>query len=212
MKVFDANFLSLLLVPNAPVPDNPQTGKPVERVQERIEELVRSLDQQSKKILIPTPALSEFLVLVGSDAPRYLAELNTSSVFRIVDFDQRAAVEAAARTLQAKKQGDKKGGSESQWSKIKFDRQIVAIAKVNGADAIYSTDRDVVRFGRQAKIDVINVHDLPDPPPQQIDMSYEELQESQPSEAAPDPHFQFDSDLSTFRRPSASLFIGARAR
>ena len=26
------------------------------------------------------------------------------------------------------------------------------------------------------------------------------------------PHFQFDSDLSTFRRPSASLFIGARAR
>ena len=27
-----------------------------------------------------------------------------------------------------------------------------------------------------------------------------------------DPHFQFDSDLSTFRRPSASLFIGARAR
>ena len=26
------------------------------------------------------------------------------------------------------------------------------------------------------------------------------------------PHFQFDSDLSTFRRPPASLFIGARAR
>ncbi len=26
------------------------------------------------------------------------------------------------------------------------------------------------------------------------------------------PHFQFDSGLPTFQRPSASLFIGARAR
>lgn len=91
MKVFDANFLSILLVPTAPIPNDPETKQPVERAQERIEELVTTLDGQNEKILIPTPALSEFLVLADKDGPHYLAELNKSSVFKIVDFDQRAA-------------------------------------------------------------------------------------------------------------------------
>lgn len=83
-------------------------------------------------------------------------------------------VEAAATTALAKLSGDKKGGSSSQWAKIKFDRQIVAIARVNNADTIYSTDRDVARFGQQSRIAVLNVGDLPEPPPKQIDIDYVE--------------------------------------
>ena len=64
MKVFDANFISLALVPNAPVPRDPSSDEPVERPQQRIEELLDRLSSQGEKVLLPTPALSEFLVLV----------------------------------------------------------------------------------------------------------------------------------------------------
>ena len=178
MKAIDSSFLTLLLVPGAPVSNDPATNKPTERAHDRVEELIRSLNEGGEKILVPTPALSELLVIAGEAGPQYLAELNTSSVFRIVDFDQRAAVEAAATTAKAIADGDKRGGSGATWTKIKFDRQIVAIAKVNGADTIYSTDRDIERFGEQAKLAVVNVHQLPPPPAKQIEM-YDEQPEAQ---------------------------------
>ena len=168
MKAFDASFISLALLPDSPAPVDPETNKPVDRASRRIEELIERLSDQGEKVIIPTPALSEFLVLAGPDGPAYLNELSTSSVFKIEPFDERAAIEAAHMQIAAKRKGDKKGGSESSWSKIKFDRQIVAIAKVNGADTIYSTDRDVERFGRSARVKVLNVYDLPSPMPEQL--------------------------------------------
>ncbi len=168
MKLFDAGFISLLLVPSARPPLDPKTGRPAERTRQRLEALIDRLDRQKETILIPTPALSEFLVLAGDDGPRYLAHIEKSSVFKVVDFDQRVAVEAAQLTIAAKAKGDKKGGSDSAWQKIKFDRQIVAVAKVNGADGIYSTDNDVMRYGKETGIDVLGVADLPEPPAEQL--------------------------------------------
>ena len=186
MKVFDAGFISLLLAPSAPAPIDPKTSKPVERIQQRVEELVSQLDEQGEKVLLPTPALSEFLVLAADDGPQYLTEINRSSVFKVVDFDQRAAVEAAILTRSAKDKGDKKGGSTSPWDKIKFDRQIVAIAKVNGADAIYSTDKDVVRYGKDAGVRVFGVVDLPEPPPEQLPLTYEARDQETPEPESAD--------------------------
>jgi hypothetical protein len=81
-----------------------------------------------------------------------------------VDFDQRAAVEVAAAPREALAAGDKRGGSDSPWAKIKFDRQIIAIARVEGATTIYSDDDDIVRFAKSYGIAVIRVCDLPLPP------------------------------------------------
>ena len=50
------------------------------------------------------------------------------------------------------------------WAKIKFDHQIVAIAKVNGATAIYSDDQDLRTFAQQAGLQVVGLADLPLPP------------------------------------------------
>ena len=58
----------------------------------------------------------------------------------------------------------KKGGSDSTWAKIKYDRQIVAIARVNQASAIYSDDRDIRSIAAQADISVIGLADLQLPP------------------------------------------------
>ena len=65
---------------------------------------------------------------------------------------------------EAAASGNKRGGSNATWAKVKFDRQIIAIAKVNGATTIYSDDDDIEVLGKRAKIDVIGLAQLPLPP------------------------------------------------
>jgi hypothetical protein len=156
--------LLYLLDPEAKPPTSPETGEPVSHVKERIAYLVTELEKSREKIIVPTPALSELLVRAGEAGPEYLDILNKSAAFKIVDFDQRAAVEVAAATREALGAGNKRGGSESSWAKVKFDRQIIAIAKVEGASTIYSDDGDIVRFSKNSGIAVVRLCDLPLPP------------------------------------------------
>jgi hypothetical protein len=90
--------------------------------------------------------------------------LQKYSVFRIEPFDTKAAIEVAAMTRAALDSGKKRGQSSASWAKVKFDRQIVAIAKVAGATTIYSDDKDLVPLAKAAKIEVIGIADLPLPP------------------------------------------------
>lgn len=69
MVVFDASFLSLLLNPGSKPPLDPSTQRPVERAPERIEHLVSLLQERGCKIIVPTPALSELLILAGEAGP-----------------------------------------------------------------------------------------------------------------------------------------------
>jgi hypothetical protein len=98
MVVFDATTLLYLLDPEAKAPTDPETGEPVTRVKDRIAFLVRELEKRKEKIIVPTPALSELLVRADQAGPAYLDLLNRQAAFKIVDFDQRAAVEVAAAT------------------------------------------------------------------------------------------------------------------
>jgi predicted nucleic acid-binding protein len=164
MVVFDATTLLCLLDPEAKAPADPETGEAITHVKGRIECLVRELQSAREKIIVPTPALSELLVRAGDAGPEYLDILGKAATFKIVDFDQRAAVEVAAATREALNSGGKKGGSESSWAKIKFDRQIIAIARVEGVSTIYSDDGDIVRFSKNAGITVVRLCDLPLPP------------------------------------------------
>lgn len=134
---------------------------PVEYAKERLDHLVKELEQGRTTIIIPTPALSEILVWAGSAGPAYLDRLNSSAAFRIVPFDQRATVEVAAMTRDALVAGNKRGGAQGTWAKVKYDRQIVAIAKVDGADIIYSDDDDVRRIGMQSGLAVRRIAELP---------------------------------------------------
>jgi hypothetical protein len=119
MVVFDATTLLYLLDPEAKPPTHPETGEPVSHVKERIAPLVSELEKSREKIIVPTPALSELLVRAGEAGPQYLYILNKSAAFKIVDFDQRAAVEVAAATREALGAGDKRSGSESSWAKVR---------------------------------------------------------------------------------------------
>jgi predicted nucleic acid-binding protein len=171
MPAFDADFLMFLLHKNPRVPLDPNTKQPVTKLKERVATLVRTLEKTRDKIVIPTPALSEALAIATDKASDYLAELTNTYGFEMAAFDTVAAVEAAIATADAKKRGGgKKGSSTSTWAKIKFDRQIIAIAKVRGITTIYSNDEDIRKAGEREQIKVIAAWDLPEPPPEQAEM------------------------------------------
>ena len=157
MVVFDASILLFVF--------DGDTPSSVPRATERVEHLIDRLSEAGEKIVIPTPALSECLVHAGPAGPEYLAILGKQSCFRVASFDERAAVEAAARTYQARQRGQRKGGApETSKAKIKFDRQIVAIATVEGAASVYSDDSEVRGYAREAGMEAYRLADLPLPP------------------------------------------------
>ncbi|MGH6677502.1 MAG: PIN domain-containing protein [Bradyrhizobium sp.] len=158
--VFDSSFLIPLLDPQV---------KGIGQVDAKLQHLIAILDKQKDIVIVPTPALSETLIGAGDAAPQYLEILNKTSRFRVAAFGARAAVEAAARHREAVQGGDKKEGSES-WAKVKFDRQIIAIAKVEGAERIYSEDADIHRHGKAEGLKVIRLRDLDDSPAKTSDL------------------------------------------
>ena len=135
--------------------------KPVSQIPDRIEHLVKTLEGTDATIIIPTPALSEFLVLAAGDGPSYLSELTGNKVFSIEPFDLRAAIEAAASEVRATRDGDKRAGATGSWQKVKVDRQIVAIARVHGVDALYSDDEDIQKLAAAVGVCVKGAADLP---------------------------------------------------
>jgi predicted nucleic acid-binding protein len=156
MVVFDATFLIPLFDDKAP--------EPIAGARRRLNHLVAELQNAHERILIPTPALSEYMVHAEAAGVKYLAIMSKSAVFKVVDFDTRAAVEAAEITREAKERGDKKGGGTEPWGKIKFDRQIVAIARVNNSSRIYSNDGGFKNIVGTKGPQVLSFADLPDPP------------------------------------------------
>lgn len=162
--VFDASFLIPVLDPRV---------KGEGEIDGRLDFLFRTLDKARTKIIVPTPALCEVLIGAGDSAPQYLEIINRSGRFKVVSFGTRAAVEAAAAHREALRARDKKEGAES-WLKVKFDRKIVAITKVESATKIYSNDDDIVRFAARDRIMVTTLAMLPDPPKtQQSELSFD---------------------------------------
>jgi predicted nucleic acid-binding protein len=170
MVAIDNTFLSLMLYPRAKPPKDPATGKLVERIEDRVEKLLEDLDSESERIVLPTPVLSEFLILVGKDGPGYLEKLSAMKNILVRPFDQVAAIELAAREVEDRLKHGKRLSSASPWAKLRFDRQIVAIAKTNGATRIYSDDEDVMKFATRLGIQVVRTWELPLPAATQINM------------------------------------------
>ncbi len=157
--VVDSSALALLINPDSTPPNDPSTGQPVVKAQERIKGFINQLST-SDTLIVPTPVLAELLVKAENDAPQLLEQLKGLSRLRVRPFDERAAVELAMMTREALKAGDKRGGSQQPWQKVKFDRQIVAIARVAEATQIYADDKDLADFARGLGMDAVSTWDL----------------------------------------------------
>ena len=164
MAVFDATALMYFLEPDAKTPNDPRTGRPISDAKERIDLLIRTLEARRETIVIPTPALSEVLVHADQAGPDYLNILNTTRCFRVEAFDQRAAVELAAMTRDALRDRNLRPDTQATRAKLKFDRQIIAIARTQRETTIYSDDSDIAKLAKPLEMEVIPLHELPSPP------------------------------------------------
>ena len=156
-----------LLESGAPAVTDPATQKPLADAKARIDHLVQTLEKKRERIIVPTPALSEVLVHANDAMASYLEVLNNTSRFRIASFDQRAAIELAAITRDGPPVQSLRVGASSTRASLKFDRQIVAIARVEGETTIYSDDADMGKLGESLDFKVIRTYDLPIPPEEQ---------------------------------------------
>jgi hypothetical protein len=157
MVAFDSTFLTFLFIPNSPCE--------IDRAKERIDYLIGSLQGSGERIVIPSPALAELLVGVGHSRGKILQELTHSPKFLIAPFGTKEALELALLAESVRKlSGKKKGESGGTWAKVKFDWQIVTIAKAQSVSSIYSEDPDIKKLASLAGITVRSVADLPLPP------------------------------------------------
>jgi predicted nucleic acid-binding protein len=149
MIVFDAGVLQKLF-----------SHKTTREDRKKLDHLLRTLEAAREKVIIPTPALAEYLARAGAAAPQIVEELRKRSAFVITAFDQRAAIECALAINRDLSAGDKRGGVNTTWAKAKFDRQIVAIARANSARQIYTEDNDVKRLAKRESIQALSVGDI----------------------------------------------------
>lgn len=156
MDAFDSTFLTFLFVPNAVCS--------VDRAKDRIEDLIGRIHGSGDQIVIPTPALSELLMAVGHSRRDILNLLTKTPKFILAPFDTRAALELALMAESTRtKTGKKRGDAGGTWAKVKFDWQIVAIAKVSNVSTIYSEDPDIQKLATSQNITVKSVVSLPLP-------------------------------------------------
>jgi predicted nucleic acid-binding protein len=163
MIVLDATTLLLLIEPSAKPPKDPSTGKPLEKCKDRIENLIQTLSGTGSQVLLPTPVLAEILVRAGNAKDKYLPELTTTSAFKLASFDARAAVELSM-ILDTDLKSNKKLTDKQTWAKLKFDRQIIAIARVHSVSMIYTDDVDLAKCAKANNVDATHTWQLPLPP------------------------------------------------
>lgn len=177
MVVFDSSLLLPILYPGIPTP-NGSDGKPISRYVDRVEYLVERLTKKRTKILVPTPALAEVLVQAGSAGHDYLDRISNASAFRVVSFCQRAAVEVASMANDAKKSKKKRVSSSQTGAKVKYDRQIIAVAKVHAVSTLYSDDSDLAKLGAKFGVMVTGAEALPLPPKEDPKLPFGDEDES----------------------------------
>ena len=161
MSVFDSTTLLYTLDREVSVPLDPATNDPVEDAKARIDLLIQDHIRRDERIIIPTPVLSEVLVHADSASFRYLKTIQDSSSFKIVAFGQRAAVELARMYHKTLIEGGIRAGSNASRAKIKFDRQIIAIAVAENQTTIYSDDNNLAKFAVTCNLKVVRIHELP---------------------------------------------------
>jgi predicted nucleic acid-binding protein len=168
--VFDTSTLILAIDPKAKPPIDPATDKPVEKCKERVENLLATLHKEKTAILIPTPVLAEYLVKAGPEKHEMLDKFTNSRNFETGPFDIKAAVEIA-ELLGDPDLFKKNLDDKITKAKIKFDRQIVAIAKTRGASPIYTDDTTLANVARNNGIAAVMTWEIEKPPEDpQVDM------------------------------------------
>jgi hypothetical protein len=127
---------------------------------DKVGHLLVCVDKAKGKVIIPTPAIAEYLVNADRAGLAVLESLQKRSSVVVANFDLPAAYETSLIDAAAIGRKDKRDGSDQAWQKIKVDRQIVAIAKSQGAKLIVSDDGGVRDTAARVGISAVCIDDL----------------------------------------------------
>ena len=168
MAVFDATILICLLDPSARVPDKPGSGANLPDANTRIYSLLESLAARRETVVIPAPVLAEALARATDDAiAESLEILDSYSCIRIVPFGRRAGIQLA-KIIRDDLGGRPLGsGTIETRAKLKFDRQILAVALVENQSTIYTDDLGLSGLAARFNVRAIPIYQLPVPPTQE---------------------------------------------
>ena len=136
----------------------------------RINGLLAETRGRRKRLIIPSPALSEFAAKAKQEEIDFLL---SQPVFQIAAFDAKAALECG-ELLRAWANG--LDGSKKDRHKAKFDMQILAIAKAHGARLLVTGDANLRNKATKQGIEAKEIKELPIPESaRQYKISFETL-------------------------------------
>jgi len=169
--IFDTNILvqALTGTKDGVSLTDPCTGEIISDPHKRAEALVDHINSLGGSVLIPTPVLAEFLIGIDKHQQQaYINLIKSQSCFEIVAFDEIAAIECAQ--MPSMKELKQMMGSDSA-NKVKFDRQILSIAKSTGVKEVWTHDKGVYNRCQSLGITAKSLGDIT-PLPEQFGMDF----------------------------------------
>ena len=118
-------------------------------------------------VVIPAPVVSEYLL--GIDRGHYqthLDTLNSVKSIEVIPFDQLAAIECA---MLVSRQEMKQLDPNATMAKLRYDRQILAIAIAAGAKEIWTHDKQLFKKAKAIGITVKSLAHI-QPKPEQLSL------------------------------------------
>lgn len=165
--VIDTNVLvQIMQNENAKDLADPETGAVIEDGFRRAEALVERVETLKTVAVIPAPVLAEYLIgLEPGTYQEHLDIINGSAFIEVVSFDQASAIECA---YLVNDQERKMMDPDAKQAKLKFDRQILAIAIAVGAKELWTHDKTLYRRAANSPVTPRSLADI-GPQPEQMD-------------------------------------------
>lgn len=156
MVIFDANILISYV-----------TEDECSEIFRKLDMLIQDLVDKRKIIGIPAPAWAEFLAGAKLAMPEIINKFGGKRAIQILPFGDAEAIEAAEIERRFKRRV--KGENQGSRTIVKYDRQILAIARTQNAEILYTDDDKMAKEANRLSIKVCKTDDLPLPPepPQQ---------------------------------------------
>lgn len=155
--VFDSSFVVAAF---DPVVVSAGGAEPNEDWRPRLDQCLLRLDREKARIVVPTPVLAEVFVKRPERMGGFLRTRQRSSRFLIGEFGAAAAA-VAADLMQRHWPSPKARSIEWSRHRLKFDLQILAIARVANATCIYTNDKELAELARAERISAVRFRDLP---------------------------------------------------
>ncbi|HEI6804883.1 TPA: VapC toxin family PIN domain ribonuclease [Yersinia enterocolitica] len=135
----------------------------IDNLELRSKALLDHIERNGGTIAIPTPVLAEYLLGIDGERNKHahVEQILSMNCFEIIPFEELAAVECSLLpSFQEFKQFSKQINSNQTANKIRFDRQIISIAKANGITEIWSSDGEVIKKGKEVGIEVKSISEI----------------------------------------------------